>query len=352
MYKNLFVILSFISPICFGAVPSSKTLSLLLSDQAASVSKLAGQIKYLDKKISSTNDDYLSKLKNITVIEKKVELLKSKLKESAGQISGEYNNSKHALNLYLLETVDDDNQDSLIHKEIYLEILKKKFINLERAQRNSSDLLETINLYDQRLTQTKATEEIMYGLILKLENQKKVMSKSYITKLENKNLTETKLDKIKAKARAYKKTYRKNKRKNVAKRKRTSRGKTRNIKIIPMMSPIDDYIEMKQNKNAVVLKYKSTVAVRAPSSGKVVYTGTLASYGNIIMIDHGQEVKSVLLGDMHIKVKKGDSLKKGQLIGYTLSDPGVIKSLHYEIRKKSFAVNAAKWITNGNITKI
>lgn len=148
--------------------------------------------------------------------------------------------------------------------------------------------------------------------------------------------------------------FRKNKRKSLAKRKtkRLSRKHSQNIKIIPMISPIDDYIEMKQNKNAVVLKYKSTVAVKAPSSGKVVYTGTLASYGNIIMIDHGQEVKSVILGDMHIKVKKGDSLKKGQLIGYTLSDPGVIKSLHYEIRKKSFAVNAAKWITNGTITKI
>ena len=76
--------------------------------------------------------------------------------------------------------------------------------------------------------------------------------------------------------------------------------------------------------------------IKAPSSGKVVYTGELASYGNIIMIDHGQDVRSVIFGDMKIKANKGDLVEKSQILGYTMADPGIEKSLYYEIRKKNF----------------
>ena len=112
-----------------------------------------------------------------------------------------------------------------------------------------------------------------------------------------------------------------------------------------MSSPIDDYIELKKNKEAIVYKYKNAAAVNAPSAGKIVYTGELANYGNLIMIDHGNDVKSVILADMLIKVKKGDSVKKAQVLAYTVSDPGMVKSLHYEIRKKSKPVNAFNWVS-------
>lgn len=317
-----------------AATKSSSSLKRRLSHQSNKVSKLAAQIKDLDKKLSQTNTEYITKVKAIEAIENKIQLMQDELKASATKISNDYQNSQKALNLYLLEVSDNENEDSLIHREIYLELFKKKIDKLKHAQKVSNQLLETINMYDQKLTTTKSNEEIIYNLIVELENKKKEMSQEYITVLENKNQTEARLDKIKAKKLAYKKVYKK--------------GSGRKGVLIPMEIPLDTFASAKKSKKGIILKFSQTSPVKAPSSGKIVYTGELASYGNIIMIDHGKDVRSVIFGDMKIKAQKGDMVQKSQVIGYTMADPGIEKSLYYEIRKKNIAQNTVQWIARSS----
>ena len=333
MKKNLallFVIL--MTSLSVGAATKSTVkLKHKLLVQSSKVSKLAAQIKHLDKKLSSTNNAYISKVKSIEAIERKIGLMQSELQKSASKISKDYQNSQKALNHYLLELSDTENENSLMHKEIYLELFKKKMSKLKAAQKISNQLLETINLYDQKLTETRSNEEIVYNLIVELETKKKEMSQEYISILENKNQTEARLDKIKAKKIAYKKVYKKTR---------------NNSKVtIAMNVPLENFVSAKKSKKGIILKFKEIAPVKAPSSGKIVYTGELASYGNIIMIDHGNDVRSVIFGDMKIKANKGDLVQKSQVIGYTMADPGIEKSLYYEIRKKNIAQNTMQWIS-------
>lgn len=309
-----------------------KKLQNELSVHSSEVSKLAAQIKDLDKKLSDTNSSYISRVKTIEKIEKKISYMQTELEKSAAKISSEYQSSQKALNLYLLEASDEENEDSLLHRELYLEVFEQKIEKLKSAQKISNQLLETINLYDQKLTETKSNEEIVYKLIVDLENKKKEISQKYLDTLENKNQLESKLDQVKAKKIAYQKVYKDKNSGDLVK--------------IPMDMPLESFVRAKQSKKGIILKFSEVSPVKAPSSGKIVYTGELASYGNIIMIDHGDDVRSVIFGDIKIKAEKGDLVQKSDILGYTLADPGVEKSLYYEIRKKNIAQNTIQWISN------
>lgn len=332
--RAIFFITIILSSQALGKIPNAKKLKNRLANESAAVSKIAAQIKDLENKLAESNNNYLESLSKIETLDEKVQNLKDSLRSNALEISTEYKKSQKALNLYLLEAIDEDNAEALHHKEIYLELLGKKLKSLKAAESKSHSLLETINLYEQQLTETRATEEEIYQVIVELENKKKVMSQTYVSKLENKNRIESTLDKIKAKITAKKKVG------------ISTIGTSKNDFLIPMVTPLDDYLELVQNKEAIILKYKDTLQLKAPAPGKVIYTGELANYGKLIMIDHGNDIKSVLLGDLKIKISKGAPVEQGQLLGYTVSDPGVIKSLHYEIRKKSKPVNALSWISN------
>jgi len=57
--------------------------------------------------------------------------------------------------------------------------------------------------------------------------------------------------------------------------------------------------------------------VPATNSGRVIFTGELGIYGNLIVIDHGLGLMSLYSHLSDIKVKSGDLVTKGQCIGLT-----------------------------------
>lgn len=115
-----------------------------------------------------------------------------------------------------------------------------------------------------------------------------------------------------------------------------------------LISPLDNFVNFTGGKKGVTFKYDSKAPIKATAGGEVVYSGELASYGKVIMVDHGHEVRSVILGDLQVKVKKGDKVSQGQILGYTMAEPGIKKSLYYEVRKKNIAQNTLQWLQNNN----
>ena len=81
--------------------------------------------------------------------------------------------------------------------------------------------------------------------------------------------------------------------------------------------------------------------IRASESGVIVYTGNaVKSYGNLILMKH-KEGWITAYGHLSVfKVKKGDKISSGQVIGI-IGDTGYVKSLqlHFEIRHKGKPVN-------------
>lgn len=73
--------------------------------------------------------------------------------------------------------------------------------------------------------------------------------------------------------------------------------------------------------------------VYAPGDATVKFTGVKGQYGNVIILDHGIGIRTEYQHLSEISVKKGEKLKKGQLIGKVgNTGKSTAPHLHYEIR--------------------
>lgn len=332
---NSFILFIFIFlPISVFAMKKESVNSLKdkLAKQVSVTSELGAKIRTIEKDLGGINDDYLVKTKEIKKLDKIIIKMRQNLSHSASDISESYGATKKILNHYLLEIVDDRTQDKLLKRKIYVKLLQKKLEDLTTAQKGSQTLLVTLKEYEDRLDQSKKDEGALYSLLVDLEEQKKSLGQQYVSQLEEKNAYEESLEEAIAR------------RKVRSKKIRVHRSHIR----ISLRKPLDSYISAKGSKKGVTFKFNKVAPVYASGSGKVVYAGELASYGRVIMVDHGQEIRSVILGDLSIRVKKGDMIRKGSVLAYTNSDPGLTKSLYYEVRKKNIAQNTLNILKKSN----
>lgn len=323
------------------AKPSVRKLQDKLNAQSSEVAKIGATIRSIEKQLGETNESYIDKTRALKKLDSKIISLKENLSASASEISKAYKTSKKILNQYLLEKIDDKSEDKLLKKKVYLKLLAGNVSKLKLAQKSSKELLEAIQEYEDRAKNARINEETLYNLIVELENKKKLLGSEYISKMEAKNEIEEQLELAIARKKAKKK-----------KSHRKSRSKSKalaNANIdIAITNPISNYLSIKGSPKGVTYKYNKVMPVTSTQSGQVVYAGELASYGKVVMIDHGKEVRSVILGDFRIKVKKGDILSKGEVVAYTNVDPGITKSLYYEVRKKNIAQNTLSLLKKSN----
>ena len=87
--------------------------------------------------------------------------------------------------------------------------------------------------------------------------------------------------------------------------------------------------------------------IRAPAGGTVTFAGGQQEYSNTIILDHGQDVRSIYGHLSQVAVKHGERVERGQLIGYT-GNTGRSSGphLHYEILVKGRSVNPRAYLWN------
>ena len=122
---------------------------------------------------------------------------------------------------------------------------------------------------------------------------------------------------------------------------------TKILKNIEFIWPVEgkiicDYGQL-GNKGIDILAQASS-KVKAARSGKIVYTGITAKYGETIIIEHDNEMFSVYGHDLIIKVKQGQSVKTGAIIGEMKNSGKGRKYLHFEIRYKDQPVNPFNYL--------
>lgn len=89
-------------------------------------------------------------------------------------------------------------------------------------------------------------------------------------------------------------------------------------------------------------------SIYASGSGKVVKTSkSPRGYGNTITIEHGFGYQTFYAHIKDIKVKRGETIKRGQIIG-TVGNTGksTAPHLHYEVRKNGRTVNPIYYFFN------
>ena len=96
-------------------------------------------------------------------------------------------------------------------------------------------------------------------------------------------------------------------------------------------------------KKGVEISVNQNQEVRSISSGQVAYVGELPTYGQVMIVDHGDHYYSLMshLGDFTKKVH--DRVEAGEVIGKSDNSGN---PLYFEIRSRNVAVNPLQWLTN------
>lgn len=86
-------------------------------------------------------------------------------------------------------------------------------------------------------------------------------------------------------------------------------------------------------------------AIPAANSGKVIYTGEMGIYGNMVLIDHGLGVLTLYSHMTDIGVNAGDLVSRGQIIGHT-GETGLAfgDHLHFGVVVGGLEVTPIEWL--------
>jgi septal ring factor EnvC (AmiA/AmiB activator) len=98
-------------------------------------------------------------------------------------------------------------------------------------------------------------------------------------------------------------------------------------------------------RNGVDIEAVEGRDVMAVYAGHVVYTGWFKGYGNLIILDHGNEYYTLYAHIAEIQVKEGDDVRQGQRIG-TVGDTGSLAGprLYFEVRYQGKPQDPAEWL--------
>jgi len=85
--------------------------------------------------------------------------------------------------------------------------------------------------------------------------------------------------------------------------------------------------------------------IRAAASGRVIQSGWISGYGKAVTIDHGNNIKTRYAHNSRLIVKKGSTVRVGDVIALSGSTGLSTGShLHFEIRKGNNTVNPIKYL--------
>jgi len=96
--------------------------------------------------------------------------------------------------------------------------------------------------------------------------------------------------------------------------------------------------------NGINIRSKVGTPARAVFNGKVLYSGELDGYGNLVILGHGKDYHSLYGHLDSIKVKQNQIVKTGEIIGLS-GDTGSLvgETLYFEIRKNGKPVEPIIW---------
>ncbi len=96
----------------------------------------------------------------------------------------------------------------------------------------------------------------------------------------------------------------------------------------------------------------SNAPVHATADAKVKFAGWSNSYGNLIILDHGNDIITIYAHLSALRVKNGQTIKKNDIIGLqgsTGRSSG--EHLHYEVRHKGKSINPVKFLKINEVIK-
>jgi len=103
--------------------------------------------------------------------------------------------------------------------------------------------------------------------------------------------------------------------------------------------------------NGIDIKTAPGTEITAIYEGKIIYAKFLRGYGNLLIIDHGQQYLSLVSRAAKFYKEEGDTVAKGEVVGIMSDQEGLLgEGLHFEIRHGTTPENPLQWVNNAKLT--
>ena len=103
--------------------------------------------------------------------------------------------------------------------------------------------------------------------------------------------------------------------------------------------------------NGIDIKTAPGTEITAIYDGKVIYAKFLRGYGNLLIIDHGQQYLSLVSRAAKFYKDEGDTVTRGEVVGIMSDQEGLLgEGLHFEIRHGTTPENPLQWVNNAKLT--
>ncbi|MDX6491542.1 MAG: hypothetical protein QOD43_1787 [Gaiellaceae bacterium] len=112
--------------------------------------------------------------------------------------------------------------------------------------------------------------------------------------------------------------------------------------IWPVNGPVTSGFGMRWGRmhEGIDIGVASGTPIHAAASGRVVYSGWMSGYGNLVAIDHGRGISTAYAHQSSIGVGNGQTVSQGQVIGYVGCTGHCFgPHLHFEVRINGSAVD-------------
>lgn len=319
IYSALLIFSLSLQPV-LGAIKETSAVKKSLREEEGKLKKISQQITNIEKELEDSNQQVLKLGKMKQRLEGNLFTLKKELLTSMANLSAGKKQLKNLLASIAVNTVEGDDPGSLLATRILKEELTKRLLDYNKNIERTTKQQERLSKVEQDFKFYETKEQMLLDAIANLEEMKRNQAESYIQAKNKVIENKKKLQNIRVKT------------------VKNEKGSELRKLLGVFDLPLESYTSIDFRKKGVTFLFNERQPVRATRDGKLIHAGALSTFGNVVMVDHGNEVISVSLGDFKPQLKKGDYVKAGDVLGYVYppktQKPGKV---YFEVRKKNKA---------------
>lgn len=313
-----------------------------LNQYSLKLSALSKEIALIDKKIKATKDKSESLLKQIakteTYVSKRLVALYKLKRIGASQIFYHADSFSDvcASYKYLSYILNDDNQTrtKLISDKNRLETLFEELRHKRQQKKAMQSRVSDIHEHMKR--QKKERSKILKDI----RNQKHLAQNAMLALKQSANNLDQTINDIRDNALKSQPNI------VLFNKKQPKLRLPVNGKIINQYGTYtNEKLGITRFRNGIYIIAEKGEPIKAVCPGRILYAKWFKGYGNMIIIDHGDNYYTVYAHADEIFKKKGDVVEQGEVVG-TLGDTGsmVGPGLYFEVRHHGKPINPINWL--------
>ena len=328
-----------------GGVENIVEMKKRLNEQNKLIVSLTKEVSEVDVSLGLNNKKYLKLAEERARLEEALTNAKKNADLDNESLKKSYTQTKNLLMAALLNKLENtENPSALLSRKILIDNLQRRLSDLAGVMKENKGVRDDVEALQEKLQNSMETEKDLLAVMNELEQRKRELRTELERQGQEKNATQSKFDEVKNKlAMTRMSTQKAKQREQLAPLQITEEIKipSQPLSGETFYPPIYAHQGIEYKKAGVTFNFQGKNEVRATRAGKIAHTGPLGSYGNVVIIDHGNETRTILLGQFDASVNVGDNVKETQVVGHTKPSSGALGDgrIYFEVRKKNLAQN-------------